>query len=78
MHSTVKRLAVLGALGTTLGMVAPVAGASAVGPPVVNGQVIAGPAVTGPVVITKAPSSYVNVNNQDSVLGNVAGVQVAP
>jgi hypothetical protein len=30
------------------------------------------------VVITKAPSSYVNVNNQDSVLGNVAGVQVAP
>jgi hypothetical protein len=77
MHSTVKRLAVLGALGTTLGMVAPVAGASAVGLPLVNGQVIAGPAVTGAVVITKAPSSFVNVNNQDSVGGNVTGVQVA-
>jgi hypothetical protein len=74
MHSTVKRLAVLGALGTTLGMVAPVA---AVAQPPVNGQVIAGPAVTGPVVITKAPSSFVNVNNQDSAGGNVAGVQVA-
>jgi hypothetical protein len=77
MHSTVKRLAVLGALGTTLGMVAPVAGASAFGPPAVNGQVITGPAVTGPVVITKAPSSFINVNNQDSMGGNVTGWQVA-
>jgi hypothetical protein len=77
MHSTVKRFAVLGALGTTLGMVAPVAGASANGLPAVNGQVIVGPAVTGPVVITRAPSSFVNVNNQDSAGGNVAGVQVA-
>jgi hypothetical protein len=34
MRSTVKRLAVLGALGTTLGIVAPVASASAAGTPV--------------------------------------------
>jgi hypothetical protein len=109
--STVKRLAVLGALGTTLGIVAPVAGASAAStpvapaklaafpfpglpgtgfsdfvplvpgpgaPPGVIGQVIRGPAVVGPVVITTAPSSFINVNNQDSVAGNAAGVQVAP
>jgi hypothetical protein len=77
MHPTVKRIAVLGALGTTLGMVAPVAGASTDGLPPVSTQVIVGPSVTGPVVITKAPSSFVNVNNQDSAGGNVAGVQVA-
>jgi hypothetical protein len=76
MHSTVKRLAVLGALGATLGIVAPVAGASAANPGL-NGQVIVGPAVTGPVVITKAPSSFINVNNQDSMGGNVTGEQVA-
>jgi hypothetical protein len=76
MHSTVKRLAVLGALGATLGIVAPVAGASAADPGL-NGQVIFGPAVVGPVVITKAPSSFVNVNNQDSAGGNAAGMQVA-
>jgi len=77
MHSTVKRLAVLGALGATLGIVAPVASASTAGTPGLNWQVIAGPAVTGAVVITKAPSSFVNVNNQDSVGGNVTGAQVA-
>ena len=108
MHSTLKRLAVLSALGTTLGIVAPVAGASAAGTLVapaklaafpfpatgfpgfapgfvpfipgdaaVSGQVIVGPAVVGPVVHTTAPSSFVNVNNQDSVGGNLAGVQVA-
>jgi hypothetical protein len=33
MHSTVRRLAVLGALGTTLGVVAPVGSASAAMPP---------------------------------------------
>jgi hypothetical protein len=108
MHSTVKRLAMLCALGTTLGIAAPVASASAGGTPVapadlaafpfpetgfpgfapefvpfvpgdaaVSGQVIVGPAVVGPVVHTTAPSSFVNVNNQDSLGGNVAGVQVA-
>jgi hypothetical protein len=55
-----------------------VAVASALAPPAVNGQVITGPAVTGPVVITKAPSSFINVNNQDSAGGNVSGVQIAP
>jgi hypothetical protein len=34
LRSTVKRLAVLGALGTALGIIAPVAGASAAGTPV--------------------------------------------
>lgn len=77
MHSTMKRIAVLGALGTTLGIVAPVASASAAGTPGLNWQAIAGPAVTGAVVITKAPSSFVNVNNQDSWGGNVTGAQVA-
>jgi hypothetical protein len=87
MSPTVKRLAVLVALSTTLGVVAPVAGASAAGTPLapdslpgdagVSGQVIVGPALVGPVVITKAPSSFVNTNNQDSLGGNGAGMQVA-
>jgi hypothetical protein len=105
MHPTVKRLAVLGALGTTLGAVGPVASASAATTPAapaklaafpfpgfpgnglggflpvfpgvaVAGATIVGPAVVGPVVTTTAPSSFINSNNQDSVGGNVAGVQV--
>jgi hypothetical protein len=75
MHSNVKRLAVLGAVGATLGIVAPVASAS-VSP--VNKETVVGPAVKGPVVITTARSAFTNVNNQDSKAGNVTGVQVAP
>jgi hypothetical protein len=99
MRSTLKRLAVLGALGTTLGIVAPVASASAAGTPVApgtgvpsfgadlvpflpddaaaSGQVIAGPAVVGTIVLSAAPIWVVNANNQNSIGGNVAGVQVA-
>jgi hypothetical protein len=100
MHSTVKRLAVLGALGATLGIVAPVASASAAGTPVaparlagvpfpafvpgvlpwggggLNGQAVWG-SVVGPVIITTAPSSFINTNNQVSAGGNVSGGQVA-
>jgi hypothetical protein len=43
MRSTVKRLAVLGALGTTLGIVAPVAGASAAGTPVAPAELAPSP-----------------------------------
>jgi hypothetical protein len=87
MPPTVTRLAVLGALGATLGLVAPVASASAatfpgVGafPPGagVNAEVVYGPTVHGAVVITTAPSSFINSNDQDSVGGNVSGVQIAP
>jgi acyl dehydratase len=86
MRSTVKRLAVLGALGTTLGIVAPVASASATGADFVpilpddaaaSGQVIAGPAVVGTIVLSAAPIWVVNASNQNSVGGNVAGAQVA-
>jgi hypothetical protein len=103
MHSTVKRLAVLGALGATLGIVAPVASASAAVTPVpaklagfgfpgfvpaalpwggagwggagLNGQAVWG-SVVGPVIITTAPSSFINTNNQVSAGGNVSGGQV--
>jgi hypothetical protein len=98
MHSTVKRLAVLGALGATLGIVAPVASASEAGTPaapatlaalgfpgpvafdpgaVVNGQGL-GSAVTGAIIITTAPTSFINTNNQTSPVGNVSVGQVAP
>jgi hypothetical protein len=82
MHSTVKRLAVLGALGTTLGIGAPVASASEAGTPggwgaVANGQSL-GSAVTGALIITTAPSSFINTNNQVSAAGNVIGGQVGP
>jgi hypothetical protein len=86
-RATVKRVAVLGALSTTLGMVAPVASASAAAfpgfgafPPGagVDAEVVFGPAVHGAVVITMAPSSFINANDQDSVGGNVSGVQIAP
>jgi hypothetical protein len=99
MHSTVQRLAVLGALGTTLGIVAPVASASAASTPVaparlafpfpgfipgafplgggaLNGQAVWG-SVVGPVIITTAPSSFINTNNQVSAGANVSGGQVA-
>jgi hypothetical protein len=102
MHSTVKRLAVLGALGATLGIAAPVASASAAGPPVppaklafgfpgfgfpgfgvgglggaaASGQAVWG-SVVGPVIITTAPSSFINTNNQVSAGGNFSGGQVA-
>jgi hypothetical protein len=39
---------------------------------------VLGPAVIGPVIITTAPSSFINTNNQVSAGGNVAGGQVAP
>ena len=104
MHSTVKRLAVLGALGTTLGIAGPVASANAA-PATPNraavlqgagfpgygfpgfvpfapraglsGQAILGPAVVGPVIITTAPSSFSNTDNQVSAGGNFSGGQVA-
>jgi hypothetical protein len=97
MHSTVKRLAVLGALGATLGIVAPVASADAASAPVaptklaafgfpafvpggwgpgLSGQAVWG-SVVGPVIITTAPSSFINTNNQVSAGGNVSGGQVA-
>jgi hypothetical protein len=98
MHSTVKRLAVLGALGATLGIVAPVASANAATPVApaklaafgfpafpgfipggwgagLNGQAVWG-SVVGPVIITTAPSSFINTNNQVSAGGNVSGGQV--
>jgi hypothetical protein len=82
MHPTVKRLAVLGALGTTLGIGAPVASASEAGTPidlgaVANGQSL-GSALTGAVIITTAPTSFNNTNNQTSAGGNVIGGQVGP
>jgi hypothetical protein len=105
MHSSVKRLAVLGVLGTTLGIAAPVASASAApvaptklaafpgfpgagfpgfvggglpfGGAGLNGQAVWG-SVVGPVIITTAPSSFINTNNQVSAGGNVAGGQFAP
>jgi hypothetical protein len=49
-----------------------------IGPmPGMVGQVIVGPSVVGPVVTTTAPSSFINANNQDSVGGNVSGVQIS-
>jgi hypothetical protein len=104
MHSTVKRLVVLSALGTTLGIAGPVASANAA--PVtpkraavlqgagfpgygfpgfvpfvpsagLSGQAIRGQAVVGPVIITTAPSSFINTNDQVSAGGNFAGGQVA-
>jgi hypothetical protein len=106
MHSTLKRLAVLGALGTTLGIAVPVGSASAATPPVApaaklafpfpgfagfgfpgfaggglggaaaSGQAVWG-SVVGPVIITTAPTSFINTNNQVSAGGNVSGGQVA-
>jgi hypothetical protein len=80
-HSTVKRLAMLGALGTTLGTAAPMASADFVpflpDGAAANGQVITGPAVVGTIVLTAAPIAVVNANNQNSMGVNVAGVQVA-
>jgi hypothetical protein len=82
MHSTVKRLAVLGALSTTLGIAAPVASAGAASTEFVpdvggSGQVLGG-AVTGAVIITTAPTSFINTNNQVSAVGNAILGQVAP
>jgi hypothetical protein len=100
-RSNVKRLAVLVALGTTLGIAAPVAGASAAGTSVgpaelaafpfpgfipgaftfgstaLSGQELGG-AVSGAVIITTAPTSFVNTNNQTSPEGNFTGGQAAP
>jgi hypothetical protein len=104
MHSSVKRLAVLGALSMILGIAAPVASAGAAGTsagqasvaafPVagagfpgfaggglpfggagLSGQAVWG-SVVGPVIITTAPSSFINTNNQVSAGGNVSGGQV--
>jgi hypothetical protein len=105
MHSTVKRLAVLGALSMMLGIAAPVASAGAAstsaaaparaaafgfpgagfpgfvggglpfGGAGLNGQAVWG-SVVGPVIITTAPSSFINTNNQVSAGGNVSGGQV--
>jgi hypothetical protein len=72
---SVKRLAVLGALGATLGIAAPVASANAAIPLGVSGQAIWG-SVAGPVIITTAPSSFINSNTQVSAVGNASGVQV--
>jgi hypothetical protein len=101
MHSAVKRLAVLGALGTTLGIAAPEAGATAAGTPaapaklaafpfpgftsgalpfggpVLNGQTL-GDSLSGAIIITTAPTSFINTNNQVSAVGNFTGGQVAP
>jgi hypothetical protein len=82
MLASVKRLAVVGALGTTLGIAAPVASAGAAGTEVVpgvggNGQVLGG-AVTGAVIITTAPTSFINTNNQVSAVGNAIAGQVGP
>jgi hypothetical protein len=82
MHATVKRLAVLGALGTTLGVGAPVASASEAGTPVdpgavANGQAL-GSAITGALIITTAPTSFINTNNQISAVDNVIVGQVGP
>ena len=46
-------------------------------PPVI-GPVEGSVAVIGPTVITTAPSTFVNVNNQDSAGGNWAGAQWVP
>jgi hypothetical protein len=100
-HSSVKRVAVLGALCTALGVAAPVASASAAGTPVVPAELAAFPfpgftpgaftfgttalsgqdltgAVSGAVIITTAPTSFVNTNNQTSPEGNFTGGQVTP
>jgi hypothetical protein len=42
------------------------------------GPVVGSVAVIGPTVITTAPSTFVNVNNQDSAGGNWAGAQWVP
>jgi hypothetical protein len=100
-RSSVKRLAVLGALCMTLGVAAPVAGASAAGAPAgpaelaafpfpgfipgaftfggtaLSGQELGG-AVSGAVIITTAPTSFINTNNQTSPEGNFTAGQVAP
>jgi hypothetical protein len=99
-RSTLKRLALLGAVATTLGIAAPVASASAAGAPaapaklaafpfdgfapgafgfegpVFNGQALGG-AVSGAVIITTAPTSFINTNNQISPVGNFTAGQVA-
>jgi hypothetical protein len=62
-RSAVKHLAMVGALGATLGIAGPVTSASA--------------ALVGPVIITTAPSSFINTNNQVSAWFNFAGGQVA-
>jgi hypothetical protein len=104
MHSTVKRLAVLGALSMMLGIAAPVASAGAASTSVASARVAGLPfpaagfpgfaggglpfggaglsgqavwgSVVGPVIITTAPSSFINTNNQVSAGGNVSGGQV--
>lgn len=100
-RSSLKRLAVLGALSATLGIAAPVASASAAGAPlaptklaafpfdgfapgafpfggpVLNGQVF-GETVSGAIIITTAPTSFINTNNQISGAGNFTGGQFAP
>jgi hypothetical protein len=82
MRSSVKRLALSGALATTFGIAAPVAGASEASTPVdpgvvASGQLI-GSAVTGAIIITTAPTSFINTNNQISPVGNVSVGQVGP
>jgi hypothetical protein len=44
--------------------------------PGLSGQAVWG-SVVGPVIITTAPSSFINTNNQVSAGGNVSGGQVA-
>jgi hypothetical protein len=120
MNRTARRLAALAALGTTIGIVGPVAGASAATPPFTapagfglpaSGYPAAGlgfpaagfgfpatglpaftapdlafatpivgqaAAVIGPTIITTAPSTFINTNNQVSAGSNVSGGQAFP
>lgn len=44
-----------------------------------NGQAIVGPTATGAIIITTAPTSFINTNNQTSAVGNwTAGQVLAP
>jgi hypothetical protein len=42
-----------------------------------NGQSVVGPTATGAIIITTAPTSFINTNNQTSAGGNVTAGQVA-
>jgi hypothetical protein len=101
MNATLKRLALAGALATTVGGAAPAAitataaaapaGATAFpfpdslaffpvpGGVAANGQLIVGPTATGAIIISTAPTSFINTNNQTSAVGNwTAGQVLAP
>jgi hypothetical protein len=57
---------------------------ASIGLPLTGGAVVwqppavLAPAVIGPTIITTAPSSFINTNNQVSAGGNVSGGQFAP